>query len=328
MEIDLFDGCWTRWDRANDHRKAMTDVWNEYLGDHPFDFNLAHRGAGEFVLEVVQDRPAPATFAVLLGEWLYNLRGSLDYLMWATVARLHGTVPPPDEGKLQYPIYESQRDWDRNAYRLKQLAPHHREMLRIMQPFNSSPDANYLGWLNHLARVDRHRRLNTATAYIAVAEPVLEIPDAPGRQVSFQWGQRVLRGGRADLARIVVDPWDGTLEPEEVRANPRVGIDPEIEAWSESEFWRKIPFGERLTLIQVFVSSEIAAYEYDSTGRSRKSDMLKATFRAECDARRGRLPPLKLPVAEAVWSEPVVGRRSTRERFEGRDFPTDSAKSS
>lgn len=54
--------------------------------------------------------------------------------------------------------------WTRNEYRLKHLAPHHREMLLQMQPFNSDPDAYYLGVINRLARIDRHRRLTIGTA--------------------------------------------------------------------------------------------------------------------------------------------------------------------
>lgn len=110
VDADLFGSCWTRWERANDHRSAMSQVWNNYLTDHPFDFSLDHRDGGEFILHVHQSHPVPALFAVLCGEWLYNLRGCLDYVIWATAAHYNGVVPPPDEGKLQYPIYASQRD--------------------------------------------------------------------------------------------------------------------------------------------------------------------------------------------------------------------------
>jgi hypothetical protein len=322
VDTDLFEGSWTRWERANQHRTAMAQVWNTYLADHPFDFSLADRDGGEFVLQVHQSFPVPALFSVLCGEWLYNLRGCLDYIIWATAAHQNSVVPPPNEGKLQYPIYSSQRDWTNNLYRLKGLAEHHREMLLQMQPFNSSPDANYLGWLNDLARVDRHRRLNTATAYVAEAQPVIEVPAAAGRTTTLQWGQRALINGKADLARIVVRPWDGTLESHDVRVNPRVGIDPEIAAWADSPFWRRVRFTERLAMIQVFVSAEIAAYEYDCTGHSRKADVLAAEYKAQCDGRRKDLPPRRLPTTTFTWTEPEVGRHSTQARFEGEDFPT------
>ncbi|HEX7535469.1 MAG TPA: hypothetical protein VF391_00510, partial [Dermatophilaceae bacterium] len=73
---------------------------------------------------------------------------------------------------------------------------------------------------------------------------------------------------------------------------------------------------------QVFVSAEIAAYEYDCTGHSRKADVLAAEYKAQCDGRRKDLPPRRLPTTTFTWTEPEVGRHSTQARFEGEDFPT------
>lgn len=71
----------------------------------------------------------------------------------------------------------------------------------------------------------------------------------------------------------------------EIEINPRMGIDPEIEAWSRSPFWSKIPFPERLKMLQVFVAAEVAVYEYDATGVSREQEALTADYKASCDAR-------------------------------------------
>ena len=110
-----------------------------------------------------------------------------------------GQLPPPDEGTLQYPIYESIGAWTTNEYRLRHLAPRHRQMLLHMQPFNGDVDANYLGVINRLARIDRHRRL-TSTAYLAEMQPVIQVP--AGSRASLAWGQRVLVDGHAQVARI------------------------------------------------------------------------------------------------------------------------------
>jgi integrase len=80
------------------------------------------------------------------------LRSALDYLIWATAVHMSGALPPPGEGALQYPIYDTEQAWTNNLYRLKPLADHHREMLREMQPFASDNDANYLGWIVSHAR--------------------------------------------------------------------------------------------------------------------------------------------------------------------------------
>lgn len=323
MSADLFAACWARWDRADEHRQAMPHIWNEYLDDHPFDFALNYRGHGEFVLTVRQSEPVPSRFAVLCGEWLYNLRSCLDYTIWATAAYDSGQVPPPGGGNLQYPIYDSVHHWERNLYRLKALDDRHRRMLRHMQPFAGDLDANFLARLNELARLDRHRRLNTATAYVAVLEPVVQLPVMKNPDIRLQWGQRVLKNGRADVARFIVEPWDDNIDPSAVKVNPRIGIDPEIEQWSYSPFWRSTRFSERLSMIQVFVAAEIATYEYDCTGSSHKQNLLSKDFRAECDA-RDRSEPRDVYRGDVNWSDPVRPRTSTKERFEGRDFYPDS----
>jgi hypothetical protein len=257
----------------------------------------------------------PAEFAIRLGEWLYNLRSCLDYIIWATSAYVTGTVPPPDEATLQYPVYMSEQAWERNRFRLKHLADHHRHMLWTMQPFNSDADANYLGAINNLARIDRHRRLMIGTAYLAEFEPVVGVP--VGTSVTLEWGQRVLAGGKADAARLTITPWSGDMQ---ATINPRVGIDPEVGEWARSPFWRRVRFSERLAIIQMFVQAEIAVYEYDCTGRTRKPDALMSSYKAECDARERNGSPVD--VAEPwEWSPPAEGSASSEEQLLGRDFP-------
>jgi hypothetical protein len=190
-------------------------------------------------------------------------------------------------------------------------------MLKTMQPFDSDSDANYLGWINRLARIDRHRHLNHMTAYLAEMEPVIVVPH--GYTTTLQWGERLLREGVADVARIVVTPWHPGID---VQVNPRFGIDPEIDAWSGSEFWKRVTYSERFRMLQVFVTAEIAIYEYDCTGISRKADLLTESYKTECDnrstAKAGWPTRTREPV---VWTEPRAGKPTTQERFDGSDFP-------
>jgi len=254
--VNPFDACWDRLDRICDHRVALSKIWNDFIEDHPFDFNLVHQGHGVHILEVEQLEPLPASFALELGEWLYNARALLDYIIWSVAACVSGQLPPPDEGNLQYPVYDSLSAWTKNAYRLKQLGAHHREMLLRMQPFNSDMDANYLGAINRLARVDRHRRLLTSTTYLAEMEPVLQVSAPADRQVTLQWGQRLLLDGSAEVARITVTPW---TDDTKVAINPRVGIDPDGAEWADSPFWRKMRFSDRLIMIATSTTASVPA---------------------------------------------------------------------
>jgi hypothetical protein len=315
-----FEACWHRLYRADDHRKALAQIWNEFIADHPYDFSLDHEGGGVFILRLWQERLVPPEFAVITGEWLYNLRCTLDYIIWATAVYQSHSVPPPSEGTLQYPIYETEDAWSRNAYRLRPLASHHRDMLKQMQPFNSNPDANYLGWINRLARIDRHRRLSIVTSYLSEISPVIAVPE--GCTTTLQWGNRVLYDGKADVARIVVVPWQDGFE---VQANPRTGIDPEIAEWATSPFWSRIPYPKRLTMMQVFVSTEIATYEYDCTGSGRKANVLTHTYKAECDARRTIQPIARERTSVFEWGPPITGKPSTREALRGDGYPSGPA---
>ncbi len=74
-------------------------------------------------------------------------------------------------------------------------------------------------------------------------------------------------------------------------------------------------------MIEVFLSAEVAIYEYDCTGASRKADALMPGYRAECD-KRGRQGPIRRPDRPpVVWAPPSPGTASTLERFDGVDLP-------
>jgi hypothetical protein len=321
MTAEPFEAAWQRWERARVHMEEAVGAWNDFIADHgAFDFVLDGDGTGVYILRVLQRRDVPPALAIALGEWLYNLRSSLDYVVWAAACYVARQVPPPNESVLQYPIYDDEAAWRKNRYRLKGLHPHHRQMLLTMQPFHSDIDANYLGWICRLARIDRHRTLVTGAARIAQLEPVLQVPDKT--EVILEWGERTVVDGHADVARVTLRPHQPGMD---VRVNPRIGIDPEIEEWSRSPFWARWPFDDRLKMIQVFVAGEIATYEYDCTGSSRKAEMVTDRFRAESDARRppvSRLARIRPPVE---WKPAGTASLTTRERFEGLDFPSHGA---
>jgi hypothetical protein len=186
-------------------------------------------------------------------------------------------------------------------------------MLWTMQPFNSDLDANYLGVINNLARIDRHRRPTDGTAYIVELEPVLRLP--PSTTATIQIGQRVLVDGHADLARVVVEPWTGRSN---LVVNPRIGIDPEVGEWARSAFWRRVRFDERLKMIQIFLAAEVAVYEYDCTGATREQNALTASYIAECDE-RGPFSMIQRTAEAWEWGPRADGMRSTEERFWGID---------
>lgn len=306
MTDDPFEACWYRWERADSHRRDMVKVWNDYVERQTHDFELVHKGHGVHILRVIENEPIPADFAGLFGEWLYNLRASLDYTIWAAAAYASGTLPPPSEGILQYPIYDDEAVWERNLYRIKGLPGYQQQRLRQMQPFASDLDANFLGWINRLARIDRHRTLVDGACYLAELRPVLGVDR--GRKATLQWGSRVVRGPVTDVARVTITPWDDDAV---VKFNPRAGLDPEIDQWSVSPFWGSKRFGDRVAFMQISVEGEIAVYEYDCKGTSRREDMLSDNFRQECDVRGAHKRPVRTTRPAKQWSAPVAPTPTT-----------------
>ncbi len=310
MTDDPFEACWYRWERADSRRRDMVKVWNDYVERQPHDIKLVHHGQGVHIIRVIENEPIPPDFAGLFGEWLYNLRASLNYIIWAAAAHASGTLPPPSEGILQYPIYDDEAAWKRNLYRLKGLPEHQQRQLREMQPFASNLDANFLGWINRLARIDRHQTLVDGACYLAELRPALGIDR--GRKATLQWGSRVVRGPVTDVARVTIAPWDDDAV---VKFNPRSGIDPEIDQWSVSPFWGSKRFGDRVATMQIFVAGEIAVYEYDCKGTSRREDMLTDSFRQECDARGGCKQPVRTARPAEQWSAAAAPTPTTLERI-------------
>lgn len=315
-----FDQARLRVERAGQHAAEMAEVWNDYLAPHPFDYSLVRESPRSYIMRVSQITPVPPTLSVIFGEWLFNMRSALDYIIWATAVHTSGHLPPTGEGGLQYPIYDDEAAWKKNEWRLKPLGEHHRQMLLMMQPFNSDLDANFLGWINRLARIDRHRRLTIWTARLGEANPVVKVPS--GKTPRLEWGRKVFDNGVCDMARI---SFQTPSDAEGVEFNPRCAIDPEIAEWSDSKFWGRTRFPERLNWMSVFVSAEIDVYEYDCTGEAASADVVTDSFRAESDARRvaGFFPPRRVSAESAVeWAVATSApKKATESKFQGVDYP-------
>ena len=320
LPMDLFESARVRVERARLHAGEMIATWNEYLEPHPFDFELVHQSDTVLLLRCVQHEPMPLVLPALFGEWLFNLRSALDHVIWAAAAHASGSVPPPNENGLQYPIYDDRATWTRNRWRIKELASHQIDMLETMQPFRSDTDANYLCWINRLARIDRHRRFTSWTVRIAEAKPVLAIPSTT--EPILEFGPRIFVDGKCDFARVTFPSRESA---EGVTYNPRVGIDPEIGEWGDSPFWSRVRFSERITMMMVFVQAEIDTYDFDCTGSSIARRTLTEAFAQESDLRRagGVFPRVQFEPPEAPTWVRAAGRRSTAEKYHGIDFPSD-----
>ena len=108
----------------------------------------------------------PIEWSIRLGEILYNLRSSLDHLVWQLVLA-NGQEPGRHN---QFPIVENESGWqqatpERNV--LKGMHPDVKLTVKRLQPYtvagNFPFDVSAFWPLHSLCNIDKHRHLNLTT---------------------------------------------------------------------------------------------------------------------------------------------------------------------
>ena len=174
MTDDPFEACWYRWERADSRRQDMVKVWNDYVAREPHDIELVHQGQGVHVVRVIENEPMPADFAGLFGGWLYNLRAHSTTSSGPRLPTRPARCRRPGRGFSSTPSTTMRPRGSATSTGIRDLPEHQQRRLKEMQPFASDLDANFLGWINRLARIDRHRTLVDGACYLAELEPRLE----------------------------------------------------------------------------------------------------------------------------------------------------------
>jgi hypothetical protein len=151
--------------RAQEHiMTLLVENTDQYFNEKPYEITiepddetgLAHTAYISFV------EPLPPTFAIRIGEALYQLRSTLDH----TVTMLSDVRP--DSRATEFVITDDRESFDgigkpRLSKRLDAIqAPGARSFIEAVQPFNErsgDPVDNALWVLHELFMADKHRRL-------------------------------------------------------------------------------------------------------------------------------------------------------------------------
>lgn len=154
-----------RIDRAKSHTYALAKLWNSRDAHDAYTHRVEMRddGTGELFLSPT-DPDWLGTFAVQFGEVLYQLRATLDSCIYDSAIVKTGKNPPPDEGKLQFPICESSKEFKGRAHYIAPLADEVKAFIESIQPYQTTPKekaevGRILDVLNDYSREDRHRTL-------------------------------------------------------------------------------------------------------------------------------------------------------------------------
>lgn len=248
--------------RAISHGERLAQLWNDLPSDYLCTPKAKMTDAnGHGVLVATNIGEIPDELPLLLGELLYQLRSALDACIYQAAVYATGQNPPPDEGRLEFPITTNSSEWpDLVRRRLSALPAPIQNAIESVQPYNNQslpPDEmvrsinRSLGILHDLARKDRHRKLHIVGSW-----PLGMKPDFIGVTVdSFEvLPPSVLKEGTV-MAKFSVSGLGGLVSfNPNLRTN--IGSDEPPPPCHPSD-----TFDRRLTEMINAVGSVIAAFE-------------------------------------------------------------------
>jgi len=214
LEIRL---VWARLDRAEEQAKSFGESWARYLDDHPHSLEHVDEEDGTRTVRLHRHQPLPVVLSILLGEMLYELRAALDNCLYAVAALVSGENPPPNAGRLEWPIRSTPAEWKAQSGRYRALPTAIVTALEAIQPYQAEyPDWNSLAILHELARIDRHRSMHGLGLYLAhiymkADRREIEVLDR-GKPRIVRHGDSIVRLQLGDGAVLTPENFDLQLE--------------------------------------------------------------------------------------------------------------------
>jgi len=155
-------GARAKYQRARSHAETFDAAAQEIFNRQPFDLVGSMEG-GWFVGRWKQNGGYPdfEPLALIFGDMLYNLRASLDYIVWQLVL---ANNERPDAGNTGFPCIRNSKDW-KSVMRsqLRGVAGPWVNEIKKLQPFDSQhkedPAFHPLALLNNANNVNKHQLL-------------------------------------------------------------------------------------------------------------------------------------------------------------------------
>lgn len=135
-----------------------------------------HRPGLEYRFYLGNIPSADPEWALAASEILFNIRCSLDYLVFQLHVRRYGeNIPPAAEKASMFPIFDDEPNFvGIGARHIRYLSVRDQRAIRCLQPYVTRADGwkytrHFLRLLNSLHNTDKHRKLHVATAAQAAA---------------------------------------------------------------------------------------------------------------------------------------------------------------
>lgn len=256
----------SRVNRAKAHGERLAQLWNEIPTEHLLKPKALAGPDGHGVIFAAGVGEVPEELPLLLGEQLYQLRSALDACIYQATIYATKQDPPPDEGKLEFPVTSDPTEWPNIVKRrLAALPTKIQDAIKSVQPFNNPtlpPEKmtesinRSLGILHELARKDRHRKLHIVGSWPLDMNPEFNLPDGVTLDSLEILPPSVLREG-AIFARFHLTNFiPGTQIPMNPNLRTTIGCDEAPVACHPTD-----TFGKRLTEMINAVHSVVYAFE-------------------------------------------------------------------
>lgn len=160
------------------------------------------------------------------------MRAALDACIYETACHNTGMRPPPNEGRLEFPVCTTPTVFRRSRHKIALLTERQVEIVESVQPYNAPQGLEpaympfsfnrALGILHDWARKDRHRRLHVAASWASNIRPLLKFPEgARSVEVTITQDAFILHESTV-VATFKVAGWRRGMT---LQANPNLSLD-------------------------------------------------------------------------------------------------------
>jgi hypothetical protein len=162
--------------RAQEHLKSFNeDAWR-YINTEPYQVESKIEGNHICVEGVITAEPPPA-LACIVGDFVTNLRASLDYIAWELAMLAGNPLTDGQKRKVSFPIASTQANFAKaggTAEHLRNVCGVPAEAMSVVesvQPYHAGYEP--LSALDLLVRTDKHRTLLLCASFVESVGTIL-----------------------------------------------------------------------------------------------------------------------------------------------------------
>src|SRR5262245_12818355 len=164
MAID-FSSARAKLGRAKLHVKEAQEIYDAFIKDEPYTTRKDVDGDGWHRFVVATLKAWPPELALVLGDAVNCLRGTLDHIAFACAAGL----TPAEEKAIYFPITDTKHQFKKAMERLPdRFSADARSLFEKFQPWPAStlyPNARFLAIFREVNNRDKHRAVSLISGH-------------------------------------------------------------------------------------------------------------------------------------------------------------------